>query len=180
MNYSIKRDDDFSIPTWQLLHCKRVFFAIFTSGLYSCLSFHCSQPLILPHSSVALIRRLTSLVCLHSTGTASETQLHLQAKSELVLISDNYFKVIARKIFIIKLSRKWISSVSPGCATLATLNAYCMRTISRAYVPRNVCFNWLHQLHTHGVGLCESQARRWAFAFGKNRNSLSCFLYIVV
>lgn len=51
-----------AVPTWQLRHCRRVsFLAIFTSGLYPYLSFYSSQPLILPHSTVALIRRLTPL-----------------------------------------------------------------------------------------------------------------------
>ena len=41
-----------------------------------------------------------------------------------------------------------------------------MWTVRGADVPQNVSFNWLHLQRTHGVGLCESQARRWAFALG--------------
>lgn len=91
---SIKCSNDFSIPTWQqFANCSSFFIATFTSDLYPCFSSLSYKPLILPRSSVALIRRLTSLICLHSTGTASEAFWHLQAKSKLGIMSNKYFKI---------------------------------------------------------------------------------------
>lgn len=55
-------ESDRTVFTWHLRHCRRLFFlGIFTSELFPYLRFRSSQPLILPRSTVALIRRLTSL-----------------------------------------------------------------------------------------------------------------------
>lgn len=73
------------MPVSKTVQAGGVFLAIFNSDLSLYVSFLSSQPLTLPRSSVALIRRLTSLsvpFIYIPQAQASEAERRLQAQSE--------------------------------------------------------------------------------------------------